>query len=79
MKNLNEIIGENLTFLRKKAGFTQLELGEKFNYSDKTVSKWEQGSVLPSVDVYDQADPAGVLLVLRVVQSYRFHALPLSL
>ena len=51
MKNLNEIIGENLTFLRKKAGFTQLELGEKFNYSDKTVSKWEQGSVLPSVDV----------------------------
>ena len=51
MKNLNEIIGENLTFLRKKAGFTQSELGEKFNYSDKTVSKWEQGSVLPSVDV----------------------------
>ena len=51
MKTLNEIVGENLTFLRKKAGFTQLELGEKFNYSDKTVSKWEQGDILPSVDV----------------------------
>ena len=61
MKNLNEIIGENLTFLRKKAGFTQLELGEKFNYSDKTVSKWEQGSILPSVDVLkDIADFYGV-------------------
>lgn len=61
MKNLNEIIGENLTFLRKKAGFTQLELGEKFNYSDKTVSKWEQGSVLPSVDVLKEiADFYGV-------------------
>ena len=61
MKNLNEIVGENLTFLRKKAGYTQLELGEKFNYSDKTVSKWEQGSVLPSVDVLKEiADFYGV-------------------
>lgn len=61
MKNLNEIIGENLTYLRKRAGLTQLELGEKFSYSDKTVSKWEQGSVLPSVDVLkDLADFYGV-------------------
>ena len=61
MKSINEIIGENLTFLRKKAGFTQLEVGAKFNYSDKTVSKWEQGSVLPSVDVLKEiADFYGV-------------------
>ncbi len=61
MKQLNEIIGENLTYLRKKAGFTQLEFGEKFSYSDKTVSKWEQGSILPSVDVLkDIADFYGV-------------------
>lgn len=61
MKTLNEIIGENLTFLRKKAGFTQLEFGDKFSYSDKTVSKWENGSVLPSVDVLKQiADFYGV-------------------
>lgn len=61
MKSLNEIVGENLTFLRKKAGFTQLEFGEKFSYSDKTVSKWENGSVLPSVDVLKQiADFYGV-------------------
>ncbi len=51
MENLNKIIGSNLTFLRKKAGLTQLEFGEKFNYSDKTVSKWEQGDVVPSVEV----------------------------
>lgn len=61
MKSLNEIVGENLTFLRKKAGFTQLEFGEKFSYSDKTVSKWENGSVLPSIDVLKQiADFYGV-------------------
>lgn len=61
MKQLHEIIGENLTYLRKKAGLTQLEFGEKFSYSDKTVSKWEQGSVLPAVDTLkDIADYYGV-------------------
>ncbi len=61
MENLGKIIGSNLIFLRKKAGFTQAEFGEKFNYSDKTVSKWEQGSIIPSVDVLkDIADFYGV-------------------
>ena len=61
MENLNKIIGNNLTFLRKKAGLTQLEFGEKFNYSDKTVSKWEQGDVVPSVEMLKSiADYYGV-------------------
>ncbi len=61
MEKLNKIIGSNLTFLRKKAGLTQLEFGEKFSYSDKTVSRWEQGDVIPSVEVLkDIADFYGV-------------------
>ena len=61
MENLNKIIGSNLIFLRKKAGLTQLEFGEKFSYSDKTVSKWEQGDVVPSVETLKQiADFYGV-------------------
>ena len=61
MEELNKIIGNNLTFLRKKAGLTQLEFGEKFSYSDKTVSKWEKGEVVPSVEVLKQiADYHGV-------------------
>lgn len=61
MEELNKIIGSNLTFLRKKAGLTQLEFGEKFSYSDKTVSKWEQGDVVPSVEVLKSiADYYGV-------------------
>ena len=61
MENLNKVIGNNLTFLRKKAGLTQLEFGEKFNYSDKTVSKWEQGDVIPNVEVLKSiADYYGV-------------------
>lgn len=50
MEELGKTIGENLVHLRKKAGLTQLEFGEKFSYSDKTVSKWEQGDIVPSVE-----------------------------
>lgn len=51
MKELNEIIAENLIELRKQAGLTQQQLAKELNYSDKTVSKWELGYAIPSVDV----------------------------
>ena len=61
MENLNLIIASNLTFLRKKAGLTQLEFGEKFNYTDKTVSRWENGTIVPAVETLkDIADFYGV-------------------
>ncbi|MBR7070951.1 MAG: helix-turn-helix transcriptional regulator [Clostridia bacterium] len=41
----------NLICCRKKAGMTQLELAEKINYSDKSVSKWERGEGLPDLYV----------------------------
>ncbi len=52
MENLNFIIGKNLQILRKKKKLTQAELGEKFNYSDKAISKWEKGESLPPIDVF---------------------------
>ena len=33
-------IASNLIRLRLAAGMTQAEVGEKLNYSDKTISKW---------------------------------------
>lgn len=30
-------------------GLTQLELAEKLNYSDKTLSKWERGESMPDI------------------------------
>ncbi len=42
-------IGENIAAYRKKAGLTQAGLGEKLNYSDKAVSKWERGESVPDV------------------------------
>ena len=52
MENLNFVIGKNLQALRKKNGLTQSQIAEKFNYSDKAVSKWENGESLPPIDVF---------------------------
>lgn len=41
---------QNLIKLRKSKNLTQLQLAEKLNYSDKAISKWEVGSVLPDVE-----------------------------
>ncbi len=50
-KDLNTIIGGNLLKLRKNMKLTQLEVAEKFNYSDKSISKWEKGESLPNVEI----------------------------
>ena len=47
-------IGKNIMRLRKMANMTQLDLAEKLNYSDKSVSKWEQGNGMPDVRILMQ-------------------------
>ncbi len=60
---LAEVIGKNITRLRKLANMTQLELAEKLNYSDKSISKWEQGNGIPDVRILVQlAELFGVTL-----------------
>ncbi len=54
MDELKRIVAENLIRLRQNSGMTQAELGEKLNYSDKTVSKWERAESLPDVYVLKQ-------------------------
>ena len=57
MENTHEInqkIAKNLVYYRKAAGLTQAELAEKINYSDKSVSKWEQGNGIPDVYILMQ-------------------------
>ena len=53
-EDINLIIGQNLQKLRRSKKLTQLELAEKFNYSDKSISKWEKGESLPSIDILFQ-------------------------
>lgn len=49
-EDIKKNFSENLINLRKANNLTQLQLAEKLNYSDKAVSKWEVGSVLPDVE-----------------------------
>lgn len=45
----NQKLSENLVKFRKKAGMSQLDLAEKLNYSNKNISKWENGETTPNV------------------------------
>ena len=49
-EEIKKNFSENLINLRKTNNLTQLQLAEKLNYSDKAVSKWEVGSVLPDIE-----------------------------
>lgn len=51
IKNIREIISNNLITLRKQHSLTQIELGKMINYSDKAISRWENGEVLPDVEI----------------------------
>ena len=65
-------IAHNLANLRKASGLTQGELAEKFNYSDKSVSKWEHGDTMPDIEVLkDLCDFYGVTLDYLVTDDPR--------
>ncbi len=51
LEDLKLVVASNLIKLRQAAGMTQAELGEKLNYSDKTVSKWERADSMPDAFV----------------------------
>lgn len=51
MEKISYIIATNISTYRKLSSMTQVELADKLGYSDKSVSKWEQGNGIP--DVYN--------------------------
>ena len=48
-QEIKQNFSKNLIALRKSKGYTQAVLAEKINYSDKSISKWERGDVLPDI------------------------------
>ncbi len=63
MKDLEKTVANNITELRKAQKWTQAELAEKLNYSDKSVSKWERGDSIPDLKVLSaMAELFGVTL-----------------
>lgn len=51
MNDVRAAIAKNITELRLLNNMTQTELGERLNYSDKTISKWERGESAPDISV----------------------------
>lgn len=49
--DLNKIVSTNLVDLRKDKGLTQQEFAEAIGFSDKSISKWERGYAIPTVDI----------------------------
>lgn len=63
MKDIKNIVANNLIALRKSRKMTQADVAEKLNYSDKSVSKWEHADSLPDISIlYALADMYGVTL-----------------
>ena len=63
MEDIKSIIAKNISELRLANNMTQLKLGEKLNYSDKTISKWERAESTPDISVLIEiADIFGVTL-----------------
>ena len=51
MSNVNQNIAKNIILLRKANKWTQSELADKLNYSDKSISKWERGDSIPDIEM----------------------------
>ena len=58
MRDLKEIVSENISRLRIDKKMTQLELGSAISYSDKAISKWERAEAIP--DAYVLMKLAGI-------------------
>lgn len=51
MENIKFNLANNISNLRKEKKLTQLELANILNYSDKSISKWENGDACPDIEV----------------------------
>ena len=45
------MIGKFISTCRKEKGFTQMQLAEKLNITNRAVSKWETGKSMPDVSI----------------------------
>ena len=50
MSDIKKVVSKNLINLRKQKGLTQIELAKQICYSNKAISRWENGEVLPDIE-----------------------------
>ena len=74
MEDIKSIVAKNISELRQSNDMTQMELGEKLNYSDKTISKWERAESTPDVSVLvEMAELFGVTIDYFVKVEHEEH------
>lgn len=67
----NKKFGQFILQLRKEKGWTQLELAEKLNITDKAVSKWERGVGFPDIKMIEPLAEIFNVSVLEIMRSER--------
>ena len=64
----NYITGKIIKELREKGQLTQMQLAEKINVSDKTISKWETGKGLPDIALIEPLSKALKVSVIELMK-----------
>lgn len=64
----NQKFGKFIASMRKEKGWTQLELAQKLNVTDKAVSKWERGMGFPDIKTIE---PLAEVLEVSIVELVR--------
>ena len=67
----NQKFGSFVSMLRKEKGWTQLELAEKLNVTDKAVSKWERGLGFPDIKLIEPLAETLDVSLLEIMRSER--------
>lgn len=73
---MNEKIAlkDNLRYYREKRGLTQKQLAEKIGYTEKSISKWENGNGLPTLEMLiELAEVLEISLTELVYASFSQH------
>ena len=73
----NQKFGEFILSLRKEKSWTQLELAEKLNVTDKAVSKWERGVGFPDIKMIEPLAEVFDVSILEIMRSEKMSEQPI--
>lgn len=75
----NQTFGKFILSLRKEKGWTQLELAEKLNVTDKAISKWERGIGFPDIKMIEPIAEVFGVSILEIMRSEKSNEQPIAL
>lgn len=73
----NQKFGAFILSLRKEKGWTQLEVAEKLNVTDKAVSKWERGIGFPDIKMIEPIAEVFDVSILEIMRSEKMNEQPI--